>query len=234
MAKKNGNKYRFELSIYSIIFGSFCFLFSLGCIFAVGIMVGKNQISGSIPVLSNLKKPVEPPPLPPPVAQNTPPPEPVKPPTKTEEPPPKLDFYTMLDNKKESPKKKPEPPPIEGTGAPAGGNKIKFEPLRKEQSPPAEPKAANVPIPKKETVVGTGSIQFTVQLASLESKEKAEKMVQSLKAHSHAAYFYEVKIQGKVYYRVRCGRFNTREEASIYAVKLSSEENLQGFVTKLE
>ncbi|RPI71538.1 MAG: SPOR domain-containing protein [Desulfobacteraceae bacterium] len=232
MAKKSDNKYRFELSIYSIIFGIFAFLFSLGAIFTVGIMYGKKQISGSIPIISNLKKPTEP--AIPPVAQNTPPPEPVKPPPKTEEPPPKLEFFNVLDNKKESPKKKPEPPAIEETVSPAGGNKIKFEPLQKEQSPPAEPKTAHAPIPHKETNAKTGSLQFTVQLASLESKEKAEKMVQGLKAHSHAAYFYEVKIQGKVYYRVRCGRFNSREEASIYAVKLSSEENLQGFVTKIE
>jgi cell division septation protein DedD len=229
MVKKSGNKYHFELSIFSIIFWSFCFLFSLGCIFAVGIMVGKNQIPNSVPILSNLKKPIEPPP----VVKPNPPPE-LIPPPKKEEPPPKLEFYDVLDNKKEVPKKGGEPSSSEGKSASSSTDKIKFEPLRKETSLPSEQPAASAQSPKKETVPGNGTPQYTVQLASLESKEKAEKMVQSLKAHNHAAYFYEAKIQGKNYYRVRCGRFNSREEASLYAVKLSNEENMQGFIAKVE
>jgi len=41
-------------------------------------------------------------------------------------------------------------------------------------------------------------------------------------------------VKGKAYYRVRCGRFMTRDEAGVYASKLLKETKIRGFVSKIE
>jgi cell division septation protein DedD len=76
--------------------------------------------------------------------------------------------------------------------------------------------------------------RFTVQVAALESRDMAEKMIGRLRAGGHPAYYYDVRIKGKTYYRVRCGRFLSRSEAEAYARSLSRKEGVKGFVSELE
>ena len=88
--------------------------------------------------------------------------------------------------------------------------------------------------PKVELDIIDNAMYYTVQLASLESKEKAAEMINRLKKQGYPAYYYEVKIKGRVYYRIRCGKFPDRKEADKYVGKLARERGIKGFVSTLE
>jgi hypothetical protein len=76
--------------------------------------------------------------------------------------------------------------------------------------------------------------EYTVQIASLDSEIGASKVTKRLTSCGYPAYFYRVNIKGKDYFRVRCGRFSTRKEASDFNAMLAIEEKIRGFVTRLE
>jgi len=76
--------------------------------------------------------------------------------------------------------------------------------------------------------------RFTVQVAAVENRIAAEDMMGRLKRKGHPAYYYDVVIDGKRYYRVRCGRFLSRTEAEQYAAFLAEKEGIKGFVSRLE
>jgi cell division septation protein DedD len=73
---------------------------------------------------------------------------------------------------------------------------------------------------------------YAVQLASLESEIEAVKIVNRLKDRGYPAYFYKVSINGKIYYRVRCGTFRTESEAKKYKDILAGKEGMSGFISK--
>jgi|GEM_PF-553233 len=75
---------------------------------------------------------------------------------------------------------------------------------------------------------------YTVQVASLDSENKAVKMADRLKNRGHPAYVKKVNVKGKTYYRVRCGRFSDKKEASEYEKLLTKQDKTKGFVIKLE
>ena len=75
---------------------------------------------------------------------------------------------------------------------------------------------------------------YTVQVASLDSENKAVKMADRLKNRGHPAYVKKVNVKGKTYYRVRCGRFSDKKEASDYEMLLTKQDKIKGFVIKLE
>lgn len=75
---------------------------------------------------------------------------------------------------------------------------------------------------------------YTVQVASLDSENKAVKMAGRLKNRGHPAYVKKVNVKGKIYYRVRCGRFSDKKEAGDYEKLLSKQDKIKGFVIKLE
>ena len=75
---------------------------------------------------------------------------------------------------------------------------------------------------------------YTVQVASLDSENKAVKMADRLKNRGHPAYVKKVNVKGKTYYRVRCGRFSDKKEASDYEKLLTKQDKIKGFVIKLE
>jgi cell division septation protein DedD len=79
----------------------------------------------------------------------------------------------------------------------------------------------------------TGGV-YTVQVASLDSENKAVKMADRLKNRGHPAYVKKVNVKGKTYYRVRCGRFSDKKEASEYEKLLAKQDKKKGFVIKLE
>ena len=74
-------------------------------------------------------------------------------------------------------------------------------------------------------------VVYTVQLASLENKTRAVELVNRLNERGYQAYFYQVNIGGKTYYRVRCGKFETKKQASDLQTLLAQNERLDGFVT---
>ena len=75
---------------------------------------------------------------------------------------------------------------------------------------------------------------YTVQLASLGSEIEAVKVVNRLKGRGYPAYFYEASINGKVYYRVRCGTFRTESEARNFKNLLAQKTGMEGFISKAE
>jgi cell division septation protein DedD len=73
-----------------------------------------------------------------------------------------------------------------------------------------------------------------VQIVSLTNKNEALKMIERLKHRGYSVYLHEVNIQNKIYYRVRCGRFKSKEAARDYQRLLAMKESIDGFVTKVE
>lgn len=144
---------------------------------------------------------------------------------------PELVFYEKLASKKEdviknwkperhsdSPEKKPAPQEI-------------MEP----QPPPVEEEEKEVIDTVKEVRDSLISeSRYTVQIASIGDIDKAEKMVRQLVKQGYDAYYYETNVKGKVYYRIRCGRFASWGEATNYARKLKDEAGLKGFVSRTE
>ncbi len=119
----------------------------------------------------------------------------------------KFAFYSELSTKKEETAKKRRP-----------GKGRKQPVVNSERHPPGS---------------DTGEL-FSVQVASLESELEAIKMVNSLVERKYPAYYYRVRLDHKTYYRVRCGKFRTREEASAFQKLLTQKENIRGFVAPVE
>ena len=70
----------------------------------------------------------------------------------------------------------------------------------------------------------------SVQVAALKDKTKTEKMVAKLTRLGYPAYYYQTLINGKIYYRIRCGPFPTIEEAKKCAKRLVDKEGLKPFI----
>jgi len=76
--------------------------------------------------------------------------------------------------------------------------------------------------------------EFTVQIASLDDEMKAARMAERLTKSGYQAYFYKANVRGKPYFRVRCGRFKTRDEASDLIMLLAKQQKIKGFITRVE
>ena len=80
----------------------------------------------------------------------------------------------------------------------------------------------------------SSSVKYVVQVASLETEDKATNMVNRLTGQGYPAYFYKVFVKGQPYYRVRCGIFRTEAEAVKIKERLAEKEKISGFVQKVE
>ncbi len=236
-SKGNKAKYQIEMSSLSLFFWGLCLCLLLTWVFILGVFVGrgflpmaevKTQIAKWVP---HGKQPV---PETPKVADA-----------------PRLDFFHALEDKKEEVKKKSpaEDRKKQETHArvPAEEKKKQEAPAkppadeRKKQEPPTKPPAerkeqppASGVRPAEKPPGNGGAGQYTVQLASLEDRGKAESLVRSLKEKGFEAYSYEVKVQGKTFYRIRCGRFKAKEEAINHQKKLSEKAKINGIVSKFD
>lgn len=74
---------------------------------------------------------------------------------------------------------------------------------------------------------------YSVQVAALKDKGKAEKMVERLVRLGYPAYYYQTLINDVIYYRVRCGPFQKIEEANKSAKRLADKEGFKPFVVYL-
>lgn len=73
---------------------------------------------------------------------------------------------------------------------------------------------------------------WTVQVNALPDEKTARAWVDRLKDKGYQAYVSEVNHNGKLWYRVRVGRFETREEADKVGAVLRSKENfVKSFAT---
>lgn len=218
-SKKRGKKYQIELtSLSTFLWGIFLF-FLFAWVFVLGISVGRGSLPKVVTNLSSYIKGVMGKPaetiLRPSKSYH------IKSPKKSK-PDPKLAFYEKLSIKKEEVKKKSQPKQT--------GENQNTDPLRRKDD--VTQKAP--PEPKTQPDQWTDSTRYTVQLASLSDGDKAEKMSKQLLNQGYPAYFYEVKVKGKTYYRVRCGKFTNKEDARNYAEKLARNEGIKGFIARTE
>jgi cell division protein FtsN len=71
---------------------------------------------------------------------------------------------------------------------------------------------------------------YSVQVAALKNKVKTEKMVERLTRVGYQAYYYQILINGEMFYRIRCGPFSNIEEAKKYAKRLADKEGFKPFI----
>ena len=119
------------------------------------------------------------------------------------------------------PKKTQTPRPAKETGPKA---KIAQETLKKSAS-------TNSKTSTKKKVLTSATRPYTVQVASLSSELEAIKTTNRLTEKGYSAYYLEVIIKGKTWYRVRCGKFKNRSDADWLKKSLAKKEGLSGFVT---
>ena len=220
MPKKKGKTYRIEMTTASMCLWGVGLFFLLTWIFVLGILVGRGSLPSALEMVPGLEGQV----------------------TKWQQmlsrsdsyefsseeesnPDLKLSFYRKLVTKKDQARSQIPVPPERGveTAAkdadkPAGEATVesKIEALRVELQ--------NRP----------NKTLYTLQLASMEDRQKAESLMRRLADLDYPVYLYQAKVNGKQYYRVRCGRFREREEARDFARKLAKETKLKGFVSTLE
>jgi DedD protein len=101
------------------------------------------------------------------------------------------------------------------------------------------PKPAAKPAPAKNRVIDTttadkSTFHYTVQVAAFRQKSMAEEMIKALSKKGHEAYLMTASLSDGVTYRVRVGRFATREEADRTAEQLAAKEKLHPFITTIE
>ncbi len=74
---------------------------------------------------------------------------------------------------------------------------------------------------------------YSVQVAALKDKGKAEKMVERLVRLGYPTYYYQTLINDVMYYRIRCGPFQKIEEANKSAKRLADNEGFKPFIVYL-
>jgi DedD protein len=91
-------------------------------------------------------------------------------------------------------------------------------------SQPASSVPASQPFPAGEV--------FAVQLGSFHEAERARVFSEHLAARGYQSYVMNIAMpDGTMTYRVRIGRFATREEAMSMAARIESTEKISVFVT---
>jgi len=202
------------LTARASFFWGLCLFFLLAWIFVLGIFVGRGFFPDGVKNISELKSQIA-------KLQgmllhkDVPEPEPAK--TNFEDP--KLAFYENLSIKKKEVARK--------------GQFV--EKTRKEGEPKAvnhEKTVAHPSSPKQ--IRATSGYRFTVQVASLDSSDKAKALIKRLSDKGFQAYYYEARVKGKSRYRVRSGRFVTTGDAEQYAKKIFNILNIKGFTIKID
>ena len=69
---------------------------------------------------------------------------------------------------------------------------------------------------------------WTVQVKSSTDKAFADRWVERLQTKGHDAFTVEADVKGQIWYRVRVGHLDTRQEAEILQRALESQEGLSG------
>ncbi len=208
--KNKDRRIHIELSTGGALLWGGGLMFLLVWIFALGILVGRGSLPSDIRVAAEAPSSAPPPPL--------------------EVERPKLAFYDKLATKKDKARVREE----RAGRAESDGGGTRSEPAPRAREPVTEERSAGREPPLYNPPGGEAESGFTVQVAALESRGTAEEMSLELRRKGHPAYYYDVSIRGKTYFRVRCGRFVTREEAEAYVRRLRNKEGIEGFVSKLE
>lgn len=250
MSKKTNpskkTKYQIELSSMSLVFWVVCIVFFMGWIFVLGVLVGRGFLPGANTAMADLKAQVTK--LQEMVARNK---RADQKPQAKEDIDSKLGFYDKLESKKEDKRKPfpelpPEPrksekavKPSDTTLADVKADIAKKESLAKKQdiaksAGPDKKVKETAPEPGRAAEKASGPFRYVIQIAALDERAKAEDTVRKLSERGVDAYLQETVVKGKTYYRVRCGKFVTKEEANNYALKLPKEAGTSWRVVNIE
>jgi cell division septation protein DedD len=247
-ASKNA-RYQIELSSTSLVFWGVCLFFFMGWIFVLGVLIGQGFLPGANTVIADLRAQVTK--LQEMVARSK---RADQKPQSKEDIDSKLGFYDKLESKKDDKRKPfpelpPEPPKSEKAVKPADAAlaTVKADIAQKEalskkpeaaKSAGPEKKATEpappAPEPVKPVEKATGPFRYVIQIAALDERGKAAEMVKKLSERGVDAYVQEKAVQGKTFYRVRCGRFMTKEEANTYGLNLPKEAGTAWRVVNIE
>jgi len=220
--KKKRWRYQIDLGPLSILLWGIIFFFFVSWIFILGIIVGRDSLPGKITSLFNLK------------GESNKLQESVET-KKTEESShsgnletePELAFYDKLTTKKDEAKNSLQ------TEAGAETQKTPAPPRETVAIQPSVSDKKDVATPADSTPKSVSG-KYTIQVASITELVSAEKKVKQLIGKGFDAYYYETKVKGKTYYRIRCGKFSDRVEALKYSLKLEEKTGLKGYVTGID
>jgi DedD protein len=88
---------------------------------------------------------------------------------------------------------------------------------------------------QKSTPETSATGNFTLQLSAYQDKSEADKFASLLRNKGYAPYVIEAAITGKgTWYRVRMGRFSTKEAASKYMDDFKRETSMNAIVTSAQ
>jgi cell division septation protein DedD len=107
---------------------------------------------------------------------------------------------------------------------PASGSRKAME---KKPEPDASPAVTAVTSPAETAERTENSKVWTVQVNAYPDERSAKQLVDRLKNRGYNAVITEARNQGKVWYRVRVGRYGSREEADKAMEDLKSKEKLE-------
>jgi len=238
-------KYQIELSSMSLVFWAVCILFFMGWIFVLGVLVGRGFLPANT-AIADLKAQVTK--LQEMVGRNK---RADQKPQAKEDIDSKLGFYDKLESKNEDKRKPfpelpPEPPKSEKTVKPADTTlaDVKADLAKKDSSVKKQDAVKNAglekkvkdaaPEPVKPAEKVSGPFRYVIQIAALDEKAKAEDMVRKLSERGLDAYLQETMVKDKTYYRVRCGKFVSKEEATDYGQKLPKAAGTTWRVVSIE
>ena len=235
--RKKPKKYLVELTALSAVLWGIFFFFLLSWVFVLGIMVGRGFLPGTLTALSDLReqlsrlqelagdKKTQ-----------------ISPPDELENAP-EFEFYKTLATKKGEARKNYR---LEKRGDKSKTESHPIEVDAPDKSPGVGPDKTpgvgpdKIPGVGPEKTSGAGpetwipEDRFAVQIASFKEIDKAEKMTKQLIDQGYDAYYNEAVVHGTTYFRIKCGRFESRQEAADYALKIEREAGLKGFVSKIE
>jgi len=225
-SRGKAKRYTIELTSISALIWSVILLFLFIWVFVLGVFAGRGFLPSTVQTtISDLKNQIKK------YQEMVSHKEPYDSTTLQEtDQDPELAFYEKLASKKDEVKNNWE------VETKADTPEEKELPLTSEevQETLADEKAPiDLPV-KEEPEPSISAGMYTVQIASIGNREKAEKLIIDLIGQGYDAYFYETDVKGKTYYRIRCGRFSSREEALDYSQKLEKEAGLKGFVSRIE
>ena len=227
ISKKN-KRYHLEFSVTSAFFWSLGLFFLLGWIFVLGILVGRGSFPGGVKTLHEMKTQIAR--LQDMISRkDTSDLDPIGKLAKD----PKFRFYDELGAKKEQVAKKSTQGIKENSDKADLDRRIKaLEETVAKRIQQGIKKTGVRTMPDKKVEPSQSGRIYTVQLASLGSEIEATKMVNRLNDRGYPAYFCKAHINGKIYYRVRCGAFRTKEESQKFKGLLAQKEGLTGFIAR--
>ena len=117
------------------------------------------------------------------------------------------------------------------------------------QAPVPVPDPASTPAPRAQTAVAAGADladaavssgfdasvvgSYSVQVASVRTSERAERLIRELARKGHHAYVHPFEVPGQpLWYRVKVGNFTNRATAELILQELRSRETPDAFITR--